>query len=97
MERGMFARFPLYHGGNVSWDELAVFVGFALIVGLVTHWIDYRRGTSDHSAGDDPEHDQRKEDGGGAQTHERREPGVDEIGDGVRTGRGFTLERLTEP
>jgi hypothetical protein len=93
----MFARLPLYHGGNVSWDELAVFVGFALVVGLLTHWIDYRAKNVERLAGDDPQHKQREEDGSGTQADERREPGVDEIGDGVRTGRGFKLERLTEP
>lgn len=89
----MAGRLPLFHGGGVTWDELAVFAGFALVIGLLTHWIDYRRGGS---AGDNAQGDGGQEDRERAQADDRGEPRGGEIGNRVGPGRRLTLERLPE-
>ena len=92
----MIGRLPLMHGGGVTWDEWAVFVGFALVLGLITHWIDYRRGTLGRSAGEHPGGQHQDEDNERAQADERGETRLNEVSHRVGARRNLALKGLPE-
>lgn len=77
---------PLLHTGGTSLDEISVWVGFALILGLLTRWIDYRRGPQPALAEHDTQQQERGEDQRRTEEDGRLQPRLDEIGHRVGIG-----------
>jgi hypothetical protein len=92
----VIGRLPLLHSGKVTGDEFAVFVGFALVLGLVTFWIDHQRKRAESSVDDDPESQQRDEDRAAEGTDDGNEAGVGKISNRVGAGQRLAVDGVPQ-
>ncbi|RIK41512.1 MAG: hypothetical protein DCC58_12395 [Chloroflexi bacterium] len=86
---------PLLHSGNVTLDEWFVFLGFALVIGLLTHWIDYRNNAARRLVRERQSEQQQHEEQPGNQRNVRREAGLDGVNHRVQPSK-VALEHLPQ-